>query len=249
MLRVLHLVGSPESKRTYDLSMLYARSCKSYGDFEFMYAVVRPDKMWKFADSLEESVVEFDDTEGKKDGEVMNMADALQHISSVIKPDAVIHHMFCQTGSTHYRCLIELLDMPLIGSSSTTISICKNKGFTKSVLGMARGVLMPKTVYVNANLLKCDRSAYKGEEIRREVGFPCVVKAVCIDDSLGVFLVKCEGELKGAIDEALQLDDEVVIEEFIPGAGSVWNHRRRKWFSGSASYVQVHRRSERTSNI
>lgn len=55
------------------------------------------------------------------------------------------------------------------------------------------------------------------EQAREHVGFPCVVKPNKQGSTIGLTVVKKEADLQPAIDLALQYDDEVMIEKFVPG--------------------------------
>ena len=57
----------------------------------------------------------------------------------------------------------------------------------------------------------------KGVEDKKEVSFPCVVKACCGGSSVGVAMANNEEEYEAAKAEAFLYDDEVVIEQYIKG--------------------------------
>lgn len=57
----------------------------------------------------------------------------------------------------------------------------------------------------------------KGDEPRKDMVFPAVVKACNGGSSVGVYMVENYDECKDAIEKALFYDDEVVIEQFIKG--------------------------------
>jgi len=257
MLHVLHLVGSCEDARQYDLSVMYASACESSAEFQFTYAVISPDNKWLFTTDLDslkhcegENIKDMSDSEGEtttdSDGETtidsegetttdsegetttrvlsrctsstkLDVSEALHHISRVVRPDVVLHHMFCHTGSIYYRCLMEMLNLPLVGCPSSIHNITKNKATTKAVLTHSGDkVLMPKGIIVTQRLIESNASAIV-DHVRHDIQFPCVVKAATTEDSLGVFLVKTEDQLVQAICKGLALSDEVLIEKFIPG--------------------------------
>ena len=55
------------------------------------------------------------------------------------------------------------------------------------------------------------------KEISAEIGIPCVVKPTTEGSSLGMTIVHEYDELRGAIDLALSVDEEAMIEAFIEG--------------------------------
>jgi D-alanine-D-alanine ligase len=54
-------------------------------------------------------------------------------------------------------------------------------------------------------------------EIEREIGLPVIVKPSKQGSTVGLSIVRDIGELWPAIDEAAKFDDEVMVEQFIPG--------------------------------
>jgi D-alanine-D-alanine ligase len=55
------------------------------------------------------------------------------------------------------------------------------------------------------------------DDVHRTVGYPCVVKPSKQGSSVGLTLVKRGPDLAAAVKLAEQFDDEVMIEQFIPG--------------------------------
>jgi len=54
-------------------------------------------------------------------------------------------------------------------------------------------------------------------EVEREIGLPVIVKPSKQGSTVGLSIVRQIGELWDAIDEAAKYDDEVMVEQFIPG--------------------------------
>jgi len=55
------------------------------------------------------------------------------------------------------------------------------------------------------------------DEIERKLGLPVIVKPSKQGSTVGLSIVREIGELRDAIDEAAKYDDEVMVEQFIPG--------------------------------
>ena len=55
------------------------------------------------------------------------------------------------------------------------------------------------------------------EQVKQVIGFPVIVKPSKQGSTVGLSIVKKPGELAAAVTEAFKYDDEVMIEEFIPG--------------------------------
>ena len=211
MIRLLHLVGSPTDEYNYKISVLYAKACDSHGDFDFHYAVLKPDKTWTFTKSLDG----LEELEEENPGSIvpMSLAEAVQHITGSIRPDAAIHHMFCTEGTVYYRSLMEMLNIQLIGPTSQCAMISTNKALTRGAVQTAasESARMPDAVYLNSHLYETTSSPQQmRENIGEVLGMPCVVKSPCIEDSRGVFLAKTDAQLEEAISKAFQLDDEMV---------------------------------------
>jgi len=211
--RVLHLVGSGESERLYNVSMLYASSCRSYGEFDFVFAVLTPDKLWTFARRIhQDGYPEVDSSLPQR----VPLHIAITFIMTELKPDVAVNHMYGQLGTVHYRSLMELLDIPVVGSNSNVQRITKDKVTTRAIL-VQGGVQMPKAIVFNQFQPKVEHSPLILKEVTNEIGIPCVVKAPSYDDSTGVFHVTHARELIPACEKAFELDNKVVVEEFISG--------------------------------
>jgi len=213
MFRVLHLVGDSRSEEYVNLSKLYASSCRSYEEFDFMFAVITPDKLWSFKTRvLQEGYTEVDPNLPQK----VPLHAAIKFIVSELKPDVAVIHMYCHHGLVHVRALMELLDIPVVGSSSNVQRITRDKAVTRAIL-VEGGVQMAKGIVLHQFQLKSTGWSLVLKDLVNEIGFPCVVKSPCVEDSKGVFLVTEESELLPSLKSAFELDSTVVVEEFISG--------------------------------
>lgn len=124
-----------------------------------------------------------------------------------------LHGRFGEDGTI--QGLLELEGIPYTGS-----------GVLSSALAMDK--VMSKRIFNNLNIdtpkfavLKADKIEGKFEEIEKNLidnlGLPIVVKPALEGSSLGLSIVKNKDELIGAIKEALKYDQELLVEEFIPG--------------------------------
>jgi len=212
MPRVLHLVGSLESERLYKVSELYASSVRSFEEFDFIFALITPDKLWSFKRHvLREGYTEADPNLPQK----VPLHLAIKFIMSEVKPDVAVNHMFCQAGLIHIRSLIELLNIPLVGSSSNIQRIASDKAATRAIL-VKGGVRMAKAIVLHQYQFKL-KEALVFKDVVREIGLPCVVKSPCLEDSSGVFHVSDASELLPTLRHAFELGTRVVVEEFISG--------------------------------
>ena len=88
-----------------------------------------------------------------------------------------------------------------------------NKGKAKSVYEAAGLRVAPSAVIGKGDEL----DASDLHEIATEIGIPCVVKPTTEGSSLGMTIVRDEADLQKAIDLALSVDDEAMVEAFIEG--------------------------------
>lgn len=106
--------------------------------------------------------------------------------------------------------ILEMLNIPYTGSGPTTLTISLNKGLTHQILNHA-GVPSPSfQIFTNAYT-----------EIKKELGFPLVVKPLAEGSSKGIrnnSLVRNEQDLKKQISWVLKTYNQpAIIEEFLPG--------------------------------
>lgn len=108
--------------------------------------------------------------------------------------------------------LVELAGLPLAGCSVLASALCMDKDRAHRLVNAA-GVRVPKAV-----TLKRGRA---GEEALRafaqETGYPLFVKPVKAGSSLGVTKVCRADQLMDAASLAFDYDDEIIVEENIPG--------------------------------
>ena len=182
---ILYIVGSPTDEFTFCLNLFYASSfdVKAHPQFQHKWAVVRPeDKRWTFSQDLT-NVVQTDTGKLIKDSEVewFDLPNAMAMISTEIRPVLVVPHLFCLDGSTKCRSLLELMDIPFIGSSGQRAVLAVDKAMTRSMM-IECGIPCPpgKIVFENISF-DCD-----------DIEYPCVVKPTTAENS-GIALYKQDG--------------------------------------------------------
>lgn len=190
----LQIVGSPTSQFFFDLSMLYAKEVIQPEGFELLFAVAYPDGRWSV---------------GKRPTITSQRMELSEMIEKVRASDLVVPHMFCQKGLTSLRIFFEeVLNIPLIGSSGHTMHIAQNKHLTRMIatdlnVKVPKGEILQQT---NTN-----------DKAQSEVGWPQIVKPNCSDNSEGLSLVENESQMSRALQKAFSFDQQVLVEEFIPG--------------------------------
>jgi D-alanine-D-alanine ligase len=106
--------------------------------------------------------------------------------------------------------LLELLGIPYTGSGVLASGLAMNRAKTKEVLRLHNLPTAPGYV------LRVDTPDALAEA-HGAFGFPAVVRPVGIASPMGPAVAKDELELEAALDDAFRLDDEVLVERFIPG--------------------------------
>ena len=104
------------------------------------------------------------------------------------------------------QALLDLTGVPYTGSGHLASALAMDKDLSKRLF---RDVGVPTPEWLMAPTTM--------GEIEKAFGFPCIVKPSKQGSTVGLSLVRVPDELGAAIDLALQFDDEVMVERFIPG--------------------------------
>lgn len=104
------------------------------------------------------------------------------------------------------QALLDLTGVPYTGSGHLASALAMDKDLSKRLF-RAAGVRTADWLMAPATV----------DEVREALGFPVIVKPSKQGSTVGLTLVRDPGLLAGAIAEASQHDDEVMIEAFIPG--------------------------------
>lgn len=104
------------------------------------------------------------------------------------------------------QALLELTGIPYTGSGPLGSAVAMDKDMTKRVLVHA-GVPTPDWLMAPVS----------AEEAIERLGLPLIVKANKQGSTVGLTKVKHAAEFDEAIENAYQHDDEVMVEQFIPG--------------------------------
>ncbi|HSV51048.1 MAG TPA: D-alanine--D-alanine ligase [Burkholderiaceae bacterium] len=121
-----------------------------------------------------------------------------------------LHGRFGEDGTV--QGALELLGIPYTGSGVMASSIAIDKVMTKRVW-LAEGLPTPKYVLLH-------RGAYGREQVVAvpdDLGLPLIVKPAREGSSIGVAKVAGYSEMAAAVEQAAQLDADVLCEQFISG--------------------------------
>jgi D-alanine-D-alanine ligase len=135
---------------------------------------------------------------------------ALRAGGGLLGADAVfpaLHGPFGEDGSV--QGMLEVLDVPYVGSGVLASALCMDKVIFKDVMGRAG---LPQVAYWSldgaAGVALADPSA---------VSYPCWVKPARLGSSVGIARVDEPGELEPAIEAAAAHDPRVIVEATAPG--------------------------------
>ncbi len=121
-----------------------------------------------------------------------------------------LHGRFGEDGTV--QGALELMGIPYTGSGVMASSISIDKVTTKRVW-LAEGVPTPKYILLRRG--EFDRKQVIA--VPDELGLPLIVKPAREGSSIGVVKVAGYSEMAGAVDQAAQLDADVLCEQFISG--------------------------------
>jgi D-alanine-D-alanine ligase len=104
------------------------------------------------------------------------------------------------------QAVLDVIGVPYTGSGCLASALAMDKDLSKRIV-RDNGLAVPAWVMGPA----------AADDVHRTVGYPCVVKPSKQGSSVGLTLVKRGPDLAAAVKLAEQFDDEVMIEQFIPG--------------------------------
>ncbi|MBQ9941512.1 MAG: D-alanine--D-alanine ligase [Christensenellaceae bacterium] len=105
------------------------------------------------------------------------------------------------------QALFDVLEIPYTGSGYLGSAMAMNKGVTKQVL-LQSGICTP-----------AGRVFMEGDDLAeaQELGLPCVVKVCSGGSSIGVTIAGTAEERQKAMEEAIALEGEVLVEAYVKG--------------------------------
>lgn len=208
-LNVLQLTGSPQDRFHEQLSLTYAKDCAAalsdVADFLFLHT--QPDGKHFILSSLDGLAIENENP--------VTLGQAVETIS-LTQPDLALPQMFCHSGMTTYRALLDLMGVPYLGNTPAAMALTFDKSRTRSIVAAA-GIDVPPGVVINTGH-RSSQTNTNDDDLLSSIQLPVVVKPNRGDNSMGVALVKDRQSLPTAILHAAGHCDEVLVEQFIaPG--------------------------------
>ena len=108
------------------------------------------------------------------------------------------------------QAYFDLLKIPYSSSGVLSLALTFNKFACKNILSQA-GILSAEAYLIRKSM------AWETDKIIKKTGLPCFIKPNSGGSSFGVSRVNKAEELEAAVKVALEEDDEVLVESFIPG--------------------------------
>lgn len=124
-----------------------------------------------------------------------------------------MHGTFGEDGTV--QGLLEAFGIPYTGSGVLASALAMDKIKTKEILRY-QGIPTPDWVSLTRRGWQQQRELILDTYVQ-PLGLPCVVKPCRQGSSVGISIVREAGQLPGAIDEALSLDTEVLVEAYVKG--------------------------------
>ncbi len=121
---------------------------------------------------------------------------------------SVLHGKYGEDG--RMQGLLDILGIPFVGSGVLASAMAMNKRVSKEIY-QNTGLRVPKGITVRKD------EAVDIRKIGNVLGLPVVIKPVSEGSSIGISIVEDEGGWQSAIERAFQLDDEVLVEEYLLG--------------------------------
>jgi D-alanine-D-alanine ligase len=124
----------------------------------------------------------------------------------------VLHGPFGEDGTI--QGMLEMLDLPYVGSDTTASALCMHKLFTKRLLARA-GLATPAWIGIDRYRLEHEPRLVR--ERCLELGLPIFVKPARLGSSVGVSRVADPAALDAALELALAHDELILAERGING--------------------------------
>lgn len=125
----------------------------------------------------------------------------------------VLHGTYGEDGTI--QGLFEMINVPYVGCSTLASSITMDKEKTKSALAQAGIPVVPGICVRRSDLADWQRYDEILEQAQKELGFPMFVKPCSAGSSDGANLAQDLQHLNGAIMEAFNWDDKILIEKAV----------------------------------
>jgi D-alanine-D-alanine ligase len=133
------------------------------------------------------------------------------------RPACVFPLLHGETGEDGaLREVLELLDLPYVGSTPKACRVAFDKPVAKTVVGRA-GVTTPEAVVLPHETFRELGASAMMEALVARLGLPLVVKPVRSGSALGCTVVRDTADLPGAMVGCFAYGPVALVERFVPG--------------------------------
>ncbi len=149
------------------------------------------------------------------DGAAVSVYDAVPKLRD-LAIDCVfiaLHGPFGEDG--RLQGLLDLIGMPYTGSGCMASALAMDKVRAKAIVRDEEIPVADEAVF-DVHTWREDAGEIL-DAVAEEIGFPCVVKPALLGSSVGVSIVEEEEQLRGAIEQAFDVDQCVMVESFLEG--------------------------------
>jgi len=124
-----------------------------------------------------------------------------------------LHGPYGEDGKV--QALLEIMDIPYTGSDVCASALAMHKLRCKQLVAY-HGICVPREIVVEERDWESNAEKVL-ERVRREIGFPCVVKPIEQGSSVGMGIPQDPQELRRLMPPALDYEGRVMVEEFVKG--------------------------------
>jgi len=124
----------------------------------------------------------------------------------------ILHGPYGEDGTV--QGLLDLLGIPYQGSGVIGSAIAMNKIASKQLY---EKVGLPTPAHIVVRHEDTGGTAGQTDEWVERIGLPLVVKPVSNGSSVGITIVDSRAGMQSALDKALALDEEILVEQFVEG--------------------------------
>lgn len=139
-------------------------------------------------------------------------------LSTLLKkrPDCVfiaMHGPYGEDGTV--QGMMEMLGLPYTGSDVTASALAMDKVKSKEIY-RAHRIPTPHHLVIDSRGWRVTRGAFIAR-VRREIGYPCVLKPVRLGSSVGIAICRGKRELERELPRSLNYGGKVLVEAFVRG--------------------------------
>lgn len=208
MKKILTICGGFSTEREISLRTgnAVARGIAAAGYESYLLDTAFPSKMYKAGKDFSYA----------PKGKVKNTPEVVLELTAELvkfKPDKVFIGLHGGEGENgEIQALLQLLQIPFVGSDSKTSAMCMDKNVSKV---MAKSVRIPTAKWEFIDEKDHNKTALK--KILKPYGYPVVVKALSQGSSVGVSILHSDKDLEATVKMMKDVDDEYIIEQYIKG--------------------------------